>query len=436
LAAGPWRSWAFASSPSILGGAALQRCDNDFGLNEGFSPCGKFTPTMVHQTVRMIQALTAAGAVASIVYYALCLWSAAAFLRQQKAADKSVCPTQAVSILKPLRGTDPEMYESFRSHCLQDYPDYEIIFGVSDANDPAIPLVEQLKTEFPERAIHLMICPKILGANIKVSNLAQMVRETRHEYLIVNDSDIRVAPDYLRRVLAPLSDPKVGMVTCLYRGIANSTLGSRLESLGISTDFCAGVLVAQTVENGIRFGLGSTLAFRRCDLQAIGGFEAIVDNLADDYQIGSRIAALGLKVKLSDVVVETFLPRYTFSGFFNHQLRWARTIRDSRFWGYVGLGLTFGLPWAVLALIFAQGAGWAWGLLACTAAMRSTVAIVVGKRALRDRQVLRWLALIPVRDVFALLAWIASFAGHEITWRGDRFKLKKGKLTRISDQPT
>jgi ceramide glucosyltransferase len=390
---------------------------------------------MVHQTVRMIQALTAAGAVASIVYYALCLWSAAAFLRTRK-ADKSVRPTRAVSILKPLRGTDPEMYESFRSHCLQDYPDYEIIFGVSDPGDPAIPLVEQLKTEFPERAIRLMVCRESLGANTKVSNLAQMFREARYEYLVVNDSDIRVESNYLRRVLAPLSDPKVGLVTCLYRGIANSSLGSRLESLGISTDFCAGVLVAQTVENGVRFGLGSTLAFRRRDLQAIGGFEAIVDYLADDYQIGSRIAALGLSVKLSDVVVETFLPRYTFSSFLNHQLRWARTIRDSRFWGYLGLGLTFGLPWAVLALIFAQGAGWAWGLLACTAAMRATVAIVVGNGVLRDRQVLRWLALIPMRDAFALLAWIGSFAGHEIIWRGDRFKLKNGKLTRISDQPT
>jgi len=192
------------------------------------------------------------------------------------------------------------------------------------------------------------------------------------------------------------------------------------------------VLVAQTVENGIRFGLGSTLAFRRRDLQAIGGFEALVDYLADDYQIGSRIATLGLKVTLSDVVVDTFLPRYTLRGFFDHQLRWARTVRDSRFWGYVGLGLTFGLPWAVLALIFSRGAAWAWALLACTAAIRLAVAIVVGKSVLQDRQVVRSLALIPVRDVFALLVWIVSFAGHRIVWRGDHFSLENGKLKRIS----
>jgi ceramide glucosyltransferase len=389
---------------------------------------------MVHQAVKIIEALAVAGTASSVAYYALCLWSAAAFLRERE-GDKSVRPTLAVSILKPLRGTDPEMYESFRSHCLQDYPDYEIIFGVSDASDPAIQLVEKLKTEFPQRTIQLMICRENLGANTKVSNLAQMVRAAGHEYLIVNDSDIRVEPDYLRRVLAPLSDPEIGLVTCLYRGVANSTLGSRMESLGISTDFSAGVLVAENIENGIRFGLGSTLAFRRRDLKAIGGFEAFVDYLADDYQMGSRIAALGLKVKLSDVVVDTFLPRYTLRGFLDHQLRWARAVRDSRFWGYVGLGLTFGLPWAALTLICAKGAAWAWALLACTAAMRVTVAIVVGKSVLRDRQIVRLLGLIPLRDLFAMLVWMVSFAGHKVVWRGNRFRLEKGKLSRISDEP-
>jgi len=391
---------------------------------------------MIGYAVQVIQIVAVVGTISSVGYYAICLWSALRFLRGQQGADRSVRPTPAmpsVSILKPLKGADPEMYESLRSHCLQDYPEYEIIFGVSDPNDPAVQLVEQLKTEFPQCAIRLMVCPENLGANTKVSNLAQMVREARHEYLIVNDGDIRVEPDYLRRVLAPLTDPKVGLVTCLYRGIANSSLGSRLESLGISTDFCASVLVAQTVEKGMRFGLGSTLAFRRRDLRAIGGFEAFADYLADDYQIGSRIAALGLKVELSNVVVETFLPRYTLRDFADHQLRWARTVRDSRFWGYVGLGLTFGLPWAMLVVLFEHGAGWAWGLLAATLAMRTGVAVVVGKLVLHDRQVMGSLALIPVRDLFALLVWIVSFAGHKVKWRGDRFRLENGKLIRIGN---
>jgi ceramide glucosyltransferase len=382
---------------------------------------------MIRYAAQVIQILAVLATISSLGYYALCLWSALKFLREPQ-ADKSVRPTKAVSILKPLRGTDPEMYESFRSHCVQDHEDYEIIFGVSDANDPAIQLVDQLKAEFPQSAIRLVLCPEKLGNNIKVSNLAQMVRQSYREYLIVNDSDIRVEPDYLRRVLAPLNDVKIGLVTCLYRGVANSTLGSRLESLGISSDFCAGVLVAENIEHGIRFGLGSTLAFRRRDLQAIGGFEALVDYLADDYQLGSRIAALGLKVKLSDDVVETFLPRYSLRAFLDHQLRWARTVRDSRFWGYVGLGLTFGLPWAALTLILARGTAWAWALFALTAAMRVSVTLVVGKSVLQDRQVARLLAWLPLRDLLALLVWIASFAGHKIVWRGDRFRLENGKL--------
>ena len=390
---------------------------------------------MVHQLAKIIEALAAAGTVASIAYYCLCLWSAAAFLRRRK-ADKSVRPAQPkppVTILKPLRGTDPEMYESFRSHCLQDYPQYEIIFGVSYANDPAIELVERLRKEFPLGNIQLLICRQNLGANTKVSNLAQMVGAAHYEYFVVNDSDIRVQPDYLRRVMTPLSDPQTGLVTCLYRGIANASLGSHLESLGISTDFSAGVLVAQLVERGIRFGLGSTLAFRRADLQAIGGFESLVDYLADDYQLGSRIAALGLKIKLSDVVVETFLPQYTLRGFWDHQVRWGRTIRDSRFFGYVGLGVTFGFPWALLTLIFARGAGWAWALLALTTLLRIAVAIAVGSFVLEDKQVIPSLALLPIRDLLALALWIASFAGHGVIWRGDKFKLQNGKLIKIPD---
>jgi ceramide glucosyltransferase len=390
---------------------------------------------MVHQLSEIIEGLAAACTVASIAYYCLCLFSAARFLRERKAAGGGARSTQQltpITILKPLRGTDPEMYESFRSHCLQDYPEYEIIFGVSDANDPAIQLVELLRKEFPQRNIQLLICRENLGTNTKVSNLAQMVRAARYEYFIVNDSDIRVEPDYLRHIVAPLADIKIGLVTCLYRGIANASLGSRLEALGISTDFAAGVLVAQLVERGIRFGLGSTLAFRRRDLQAIGGFEALVDYLADDYQLGSRIARWGLKVNLSDVVVETFLPQYTLRGFWDHQVRWARTIRDSRFMGYLGLGVTFGLPWALLALICARGSGWAWALLALTTVLRIVVSVVVGSLVLEDKQIVSSLAWLPVRDLVALAVWIASFAGHEISWRGDKFKLQNGKLIKLN----
>jgi ceramide glucosyltransferase len=221
------------------------------------------------------------------------------------------------------------------------------------------------------------------------------------------------------------------MVTCLYRGIAGPTLGSALESIGISSDFAGGVLVARYIEGGVRFGLGSTLAFRRRELDSIGGFEAVVDYLADDYELGRRIAELGLRVELSEVVVETFLPAYDLGGFFRHQLRWARSVRDSRKWGYVGVLLTFGLPWALLALVLAGGAGWAWGLLLTAALLRVLVAVAVGKLVLRDPQVPRFLWLIPMRDLAALLVWGVSFASNTISWRGDSFHLKDGKLMRL-----
>lgn len=388
---------------------------------------------MIHYTVRILQFVAILGCTSSSIYYLLCLWSAALFLLAQK-ADRSVRPTQSlppVSILKPLKGTDPDIYESFRSHCLQDYPEYEIIFGVSDAADPAVASVQQLQGEFPDHAVRLVVSPNILGANVKVSNLEQMLPAARYQHLLVNDSDIRVERDYLRRVMAPLADEQVGMVTCLYRGVAAPTFGSQLESLGISTDFCPGVLVARQLEGGLRFGLGSTLAFRRSDLERIGGFSAIVDYLADDYELGRRIAALALQVRLSDVVVETHLPAYDLGGFFSHQLRWARGVRDSRAAGYVGLVSTYGLMWGLLAVAAAHGAPWSWAVLGFTMLLRLAVALTVGRSVLQDAQLPKHLWLLPLRDLVAVVVWVASFAGNTVTWRGDRFKVRKGRLIRL-----
>ncbi len=388
---------------------------------------------MIHLTVRIFQVVAILGCFSSSIYYLLCLWSARAFLRERKAVGR-VRPTQAmppVSILKPLKGTDPDIYEIFRSHCLQDYPGYEIIFGVSDPDDPAAASVLQLQREFPERSIRLVVCRDRLGANVKVSNLEQMLSAARYQHLLVNDSDILVEPDYLRRIMAPLTDERVGMVTCLYRGVSARTLGSRLESLGISTDFCAGVLVARQLEGGLRFGLGSTLAFRRADLERIGGFKSIVDFLADDYELGRRIAGLGLQVMLSDVVVETHLPAYDLRGFLSHQLRWARGVRDSRAGGYIGLVFTYGLMWGLFALIAGGAAPWSWAVLGVTVLLRLAVALTVGSAVLEGRRLLGSLWLLPVRDLVAVVVWVASFAGHTVTWRGDRFELRKGRLIRL-----
>jgi ceramide glucosyltransferase len=389
---------------------------------------------MTHTTVRILEFVGILGCLSSSIYYLICLWSALVFLREHEGGE-GARPPQAlppVSILKPLRGTDPDIYESFRSHCLQDYPEYEIIFGVSDPEDPAIASVHQLQREFPRHAIRLVVSPSQLGANVKVSNLAHMVQTARYQHLLVNDSDIHVERDYLRRVIAPLVDLHVGMVTCLYRGVAGSTFGSLLEFLGIGTDFCAGVLVARQLEGGLRFGLGSTLAFRRAELERIGGFRSIVDFLADDYELGRRIADLGLQVLLSGVVVETHLPAYDLRGFLAHQLRWARGVRDSRAQGYIGLASTYGLMWGILVVLASRAALWSWAVLAVTALLRLAVALAVGNGVLQDRRLLRYLWLLPVRDLVAVAVWIASFAGHTVTWRGDRFELKNGRLIRIA----
>jgi len=387
----------------------------------------------MHFILKIVQMVALVGVFSSSIYYLLCLWSAAAFLRERDTGSSagSTAASPPVSILKPLKGTDPEMYESFRSHCLQEYPEYEIIFGVSDPDDPAIDSVKELQREFPERRIQLVVSPKILGANVKVSNLTQMLTDARYDHLIVNDSDIRVPPDYLHRVTAPLADSRVGLVTCLYRGVAGATLGSHLESLGISTDFSGGVLTARQLEGGIRFGLGSTLAFRRADLENIGGFTSFVNYLADDYELGKRIAGLGLDVKLSEVVVETYLPSYRLRDFFAHQIRWARGIRDARAGGYLGLIFTFGFFWALLALAASRGAGWAWSALAATLILRFAIAIVVGGKVLHDRRILQDAWLIPLRDLFAVVVWLVSLGGHTVTWRGQRFRLKDGELSRI-----
>jgi len=390
------------------------------------------TPPLTPRLV--IEAVAVIGTVGALCFYLLSALGLASFLRDTRqklmppALPESALPP--VSILKPLKGVDPEIWQSFCSHCDQDYPGFQLIFGVSDPADPAIEVVRKLQAKYPNLPIDLVVCHRLLGTNIKVSNLAQMLPVARHELLLVSDSDIRVPSHYLRKVIPPLKNPAVGLVTCLYRGAAGPTLGSRLEALGIGTDFVPGVLSARLLEKGLHFGLGSTLAFRRRDLAAIGGFEALLDYLADDYELGRRIAAIGKRVELSAATVTTFLPAYTLRQFFRHQLRWSRTIRDARRWGYAGLLFTFGLPWALLALLAAHGAVWAWALLALTLAARLAVGFVAAVTVLRDNQMLRCIFLLPLRDLIAPLVWATGFMGNRIHWRGDVFDLKNGRLRR------
>ncbi len=378
----------------------------------------------------VVAALCASLAVAGTAYFVMCIWTARRFRRElSQPARTQFSPP--VSILRSLKGLDPQMYLAFRSHCLLDYGEYEVLFGVSDSNDPVLDLVEKLREEFPLRQLRVVHCPEVLGLNGKVSNLAQMLPQARYEHIVINDSDILVGSDYLLRVLAPMAKPDVGMVTTLYCGIAARTLGSRLEALGLSTDFAGGVLVARALEGGIRFGLGATIATTKTVLRAIGGLEPLADYLGDDYELGARTAAAGYQVELADTVVKTALPDYCFRDFWTHQLRWARNVKDRRAAQYFGLIVTFALAWALFGVLADPHAWWTWLALAVTAIVRLTSAVIVGRSVLQDPQVLRDLWLVPLRDLLALAVWIVSYAGNEIEWRGLRFQLRDGKLKKV-----
>ncbi len=388
--------------------------------------------------------ITAGLTVASMVYSLLSVAAAFSFRRYARQAESLPAYAPPVSILKPVKGLDAGMYEAFRSHCMQDYAgESELIFGAGSEADPAVEAVRRLQAEFPERAIRLVMCPLVLGTNGKVSNLVQMMASDggpRFEFLLIDDSDIRVSPQYLSRVMKQFgveSEKPVGMVTALYRGLAAQNasgrmpLGSLLEALGISTDFMAGVLVSRLVERGIHFGLGSTLAVRRQALQAAGGLEALVDQLADDYEMGVRIERAGYTIRLAGEVVETSVPPYTMRGFVEHQLRWCRTVRDSRRWGYTGLLVTFLLPLALANVLAAGASFWSLWLLGMAFFLRLGTAVQVGSMTLGDGQVLRDLWLVPLRDFVGFAIWLWSFAGDTIVWRGERFQLKGGRLLKV-----
>jgi ceramide glucosyltransferase len=442
---------------------------------------------MPHAMALTVELATTAMAVAGMGYFLAAIVAAQVFLVERRrqnarAAARGAGPAPGVSVLKSLKGLDPGMLDAFRSHCRQSYAGaYELLFGVSMADDPAVAAVEQLKREFPERTVRVILCPERLGMNGKVSTLVQLEQQARFDFLLINDSDITVGPRYLERVMAgfaPAEDfsgakapvaqvsasdvradartlpaeartlPEsggsasrpVGLVTALYRGKAHGAilrgggLGSRLEALGIATDFQAGVLLSKMVEGGLRYGLGSTLAVRREALQKAGGLIALVDYLADDYEMGARVAKAGYRVELCAEVVETSVPAYGWRGFVDHQLRWARTVRDARPAGYAGLVVTHGLAWALVNVVASGLSPVSLWLLALSLFLRFGLAMVVGASVLSDREVLPFLWLLPMRDVIAMGLWAAGFAGNTIVWRGERMVVRDGKLVEASQR--
>lgn len=328
-----------------------------------------------------------------------------------------------ISILKPIHGGDPQLYEALVSHATQRYPEFEILFGVRDPRDPALPEILRLASEYPE--VRMRVITNIeQTANGKVGALAALAAEARHAILLVNDSDIAVAPDYLSTVVAPLQDANTGLVTCLYRA-RSSSFPARFEALGIATDFAPSVLVARLL--GVaEFALGSTMVFRADDLRRVGGFESLQDYLADDYQLGLRITQLGLRVVFADAVVETNLGAGSWSDAWKHQVRWSRTIRVSRPGGYYGYIATQTTFWAIVA--------WCAGarrIAAIALAFRMAAGIAAGSGVLRDRHTARDWWLIPFRDLFGTAVWTTGLFGDTVEWRGDRLVLSRdGRITR------
>ena len=397
---------------------------------------------MPHALALAVEIATTVLTLAGMGYFLASIVAARVFIHERRAPCPQFAP--GVSILKSLKGLDPGMLDAFRSHCRQNYEgEFELLFGVASLSDPAAAAVAELQAEFPDRAIRLVECPQRLGTNGKVSTLAQLVEHARYDFLLINDSDITVSPRYLERVMcrfAPASrdtnKPTVGMVTALYRGRAHGSilrgggLPSRLEALGIAAEFMPGVLLSKMIEGGLHYGLGSTLAVRREALEKAGGLLSIVDHLADDYELGERISHVGYRIEVCEEVVETSVPAYGWSGFFDHQLRWLRTVRCSRPAGYVGLIFTYGLGWALVNVLASGLSPLSLWLLALSFFLRLAQAMTVGAAVLGDHEMLANLWLLPLRDLIAMGLWVAGFAGNTIVWRGERFALRNGKLAK------
>jgi len=367
-------------------------------------------------------------ALAPFAYYVVAIVAGERFFRPRGSAPKDHTPP--VSILKPIRGLDRDAYENFASFCRQDYPEFEILFCVTGRDDDAVPVIERLIRDFPERSIRLLTGAPSIGASDKVNKLCRMAGEARHDIVVVTDSDVRVEPGYLRAVVSPFVDPRVGAVTCLYRGLTDGSLASDIEALGNSADFAPGVLTAWLF-GGVNFLLGAAMATTKKHLAEIGGFESLADYFCDDYELGNRIAARGYRLELSAFPVSLVYPKQTILDAFRHQVRWNLSIRYSRPWGHAGMIFSHGLAWTLLAVFLAPSALMASAYLAAYVLLRGDMALTVGARGMKDPLVRQKIWMLPLRDAFAFIVWLASFCSQRIRWRDAQFYVRDKKLVPV-----
>lgn len=365
-------------------------------------------------------------ALAPLGYYATAILAAIRFFRRERAKQLPAF-TPPVSLLKPVRGVDFGSYENFASFCVQNYPEYEILFCVNELSDAAVPVIEEVMKDFPERRIRILSNSPQIGSNRKINNLALLTREAKHEILLQTDGDVRVGPDYVRELAAPFADPAVGVASCFYRGIAQKSFWAELEAVGTASDFFAGALVAEWKE-GITFALGASVGTSRTWLEKIGGYAALANLLADDYELGNRVHRAGGKVLLCREPVWTMYPAQGAKGFWDHQVRWSRTVRLCRPASFVGLLFTHGLPWSLLAAAAAPSAWIAASYLLAYLLLRFTMAWVVGIWGVGDEVLRRRFWLVPVRDLLNFAVWLAGFASNRVTWGGLEYVMKDGKM--------
>jgi ceramide glucosyltransferase len=363
------------------------------------------------------------------VYYLIALFSSWQFFRRTARRDASDHGfTPPVSNLKPIRGLDPDAYENFASFCRQDYPDYELLFCVGEEDDAVVPILQKLARDFPERRIRVLFGSGGRGSNDKVVKLARLVSEAQHEVVVVSDSDVRVQPDYLRTVVAPLADPKVGAVTCFYVPIEEKTFTESLQTIGMFSDFYVGILVARQLD-GVKFALGPTIATTRTRL---AGYGAIEDRPADDLLVGRLIAEQGYQVELLPYTILTVADYQSLGDLLHKRLRWVVVMRHMRPWGHLGLLLTQGLPWSLAAIAIHPSRGVALAYLGTYLVLRFAMTWMVGIWGLKHDVLWKKLGLIPVWDAVAFFIWLTSFARNSIRWRDGEYYIRDGRLVPVT----
>lgn len=361
------------------------------------------------------------------------IYAALRFFRHRDRSPEGFTP--AISVLKPAFGLDPDAFQNFATFCRQDYPQYEVLFAVASEQDAATPVIRQLVEAFPTLPIRLLVAPERIGSNNKINKLCALAREARHNILVVSDADTKVAPDYLRQIAAPFRDPQVGTVTSLFTGIPQRSFWPEMEAVSISADFMPAVLMARQLE-GVRFALGATVAIRRECLAKMGGFEALVNEAADDYEIGFRTAALGYRVELVDASVKTWCCLNTLHDFYVQRLRWAIMARQARPLGYFGLIFTQGLPWVILAAILFPTPLVAGSFIAAYLILRMSGVWAMGIRGLRDDLLKRRWWLVVLWDAIAFVVWLNSLVWNRVRWRGSEYRVAGGRLIPQNSSPT